>query len=195
MSQDVFRVWFFIGLAAAMAVRLAAVRQSRTTGRDRDPMQPIERVLTTLYPVGLVVLPLGYVAVPWLGFADYGLPVWAAAAGAAVWAAGVWLLWRSHVDLGRNWSVAVHVTDEQTLVTEGVYRRIRHPMYAAHWLMCVGQVLLLQNWLAGWVVVVAFVPFYFLRVAHEELAMIARFGDAYRGYMARTGRVVPRWPN
>ncbi len=194
MYQDVLRVWFFIGLAAAMTIRWVAVREARrTNGRDRVSMRPVERVLTGLYPIGLVVLPLVYVTVPWLGFADYNLPVWAAAAGGAVWAAGGWLLWRSHADLGHNWSAAVRVTDEQALVTEGVYRRIRHPMYAAHWLMCAGQVLLIQNWVAGWVVALAFVPFYFLRVAHEERAMLSHFGDAYRAYMAHTGRIVPRW--
>jgi len=39
---------------------------------------------------------------------------------------------------------------EHRLVTAGVYRHIRHPMYAAIFLWCLAQGLLLPNWLAGW---------------------------------------------
>jgi protein-S-isoprenylcysteine O-methyltransferase Ste14 len=35
-------------------------------------------------------------------------------------------------------------------MTHGVYRLIRHPMYAAIWLLSLAQGLLLHNWLAGW---------------------------------------------
>lgn len=39
----------------------------------------------------------------------------------------VWLLWRSHADLGRNWSPMLEIRQEQSLATQGVYRLIRHP--------------------------------------------------------------------
>ena len=35
------------------------------------------------------------------------------------------------------------------LVTNGIYRRIRHPMYSAFWLWAIAQALLLPNWIAG----------------------------------------------
>ena len=35
------------------------------------------------------------------------------------------------------------------LVTEGIYGRVRHPMYTAFWLWAVAQALLLPNWIAG----------------------------------------------
>src|SRR5215204_5393163 len=64
-------------------------------------------------------------------------------------------------------------------------------MYASIWLWGIAQTLLLQNWIAGWASIVLFVPMYVLRVSREE-QMIEQFGEAYRAYMNRTGRVGPR---
>ena len=57
-----------------------------------------------------------------------------------------WLFWRSHADLGRNWSVHVRVREGHTLVTSGVYSWIRHPMYAALLLAAAGLISVLHNW-------------------------------------------------
>jgi protein-S-isoprenylcysteine O-methyltransferase Ste14 len=72
-----------------------------------------------------------------------------------------------------------------------VYGRIRHPMYAAHFLLGIGQVLLLQNWLVGPANLLVFTPLYLIRVAREERLLLDRFGDEYRAYMERTGRLIP----
>ena len=63
-------------------------------------------------------------------------------------------------------------------------------MYASQWLWGMAQALLLQNWIAGWAGVVLFVPLYVFRVVREERMMLEQFGEAYRAYMNRTGRVV-----
>ena len=79
------------------------------------------------------------------------------------------------------------------LVTTGPYRWVRHPMYAAIWLWSLAQGLMLANWLAGWAAVATLAPLYWIRTPREERMMIAQFGDAYRDYMTRTGRLVPRF--
>jgi protein-S-isoprenylcysteine O-methyltransferase Ste14 len=106
-------------------------------------------------------------------------------------AVAVWVFWRSHVDLGRNWSPSLQLREGHTLVTQGMYRSIRHPMYTSQCLWSIAQTLLLQNWVAGWAGLVLFLPLYLLRVPREEQMMLAQFGEAYRTYMERTGRVVP----
>jgi protein-S-isoprenylcysteine O-methyltransferase Ste14 len=50
--------------------------------------------------------------------------------GTALLGAAIWLFWRSHRDLGKNWSPSLEISAQQTLITHGVYRTIRHPMYA-----------------------------------------------------------------
>jgi protein-S-isoprenylcysteine O-methyltransferase Ste14 len=104
----------------------------------------------------------------------------------------LWLFWRSHTDLGRNWSVTLEVRKGHQLVSNGVYRSIRHPMYASIWLTSVAQGLLLQNWLAGWPGLVTFGLMYFVRISREERMMCEVFGQQYRDYMRQTGRIFPQ---
>jgi protein-S-isoprenylcysteine O-methyltransferase Ste14 len=65
-------------------------------------------------------------------------------------------------------------------------------MYSGIWLFSIAQGLLLDNWLAGWGVVVSFSVMYVLRTPKEEEMMIDHFGSAYTDYMADTGRLFPR---
>lgn len=65
-------------------------------------------------------------------------------------------------------------------------------MYSAFWLWAIAQGLLLPNWIAGLAGVAGFGILFFGRVAREEQMMVQTFGDSYREYMARTGRVFPR---
>src|SRR4029079_16000844 len=57
--------------------------------------------------------------------------------------AALWLFRRSHVDLGRNWSISLEVRDHHALVKDGVYQFVRHPMYSSFFLLGVAQILLL----------------------------------------------------
>lgn len=102
------------------------------------------------------------------------------------------MLWRSHADLGRNWTPTLSLRDEHTLVTDGVYKHIRHPMYAAHYLWAIANVLMLPNWLAGYAFLVASVLQVVTRIKAEEEMMIEQFGEQYESYMNKTGRLIPR---
>jgi len=142
----------------------------------------------------MFILPLIYALTSWLDFADYHLPPWAGWIGVAIFALAVWLLYRSHADLARNWSPQLEILEGHALVTDGVFRYIRHPMYAAHLLWGFAQVFLLQNWIVGFSMLVTFLPGYFYRTRVEERMMIDHFGDEYRSYMERTGRPLPSAP-
>ena len=104
----------------------------------------------------------------------------------------LWLFWTSHADLGKNWSRTLEIQKGHQLVTHGVYRSVRHPMYASIWLFSLAQGLLLESWLAGWSAFVAFAILYFVRIPHEERMMREFFGRDYTDYMAQTGRIFPR---
>ncbi len=108
-------------------------------------------------------------------------------------AGAVFVFWRAHADLGLNWSPTLEIREKHELITGGIYSRIRHPMYASQWLWVLAQPLLLQNWIAGLLNLLVFVPFYFLRVREEERLMLEQFGDRYRTYMQQVGAVLPRF--
>ena len=133
-----------------------------------------------------------YLFTPWLSFADYHLPRFAPWCGAILIGAGLWLFWQSHSDLGKSWSQSLELRKDHELISHGVYRFIRHPMYASIGLWSLGQSLVLENWLAGWCALAAFSLMYLIRTPREEPMMCESFGEQYRDYMKRTGRLFPR---
>lgn len=151
-----------------------------------------ERVLLTLVAIGGTFLPLLQLATGVLSFANYNLPGWAPLIGIALLVPGFWLFWRSHSDLGQNWSVTTELRDDHSLTTTGVYSQIRHPMYTAIWVLFGVQPLFVHNWIAGWSGVLTFALMYIVRVPYEEAMMRDRFGVLYDDYCKRTGRLWPK---
>jgi protein-S-isoprenylcysteine O-methyltransferase Ste14 len=183
-------VWLICGLTW-FALRFAPRQHSRNTPVRYSGRGPREYALLAASLTGLGVVPLIYVVAHIPRFADYPLVPAQAYLGVAVEFCCLWLFYRSHSDLGSNWSVSLDLRERHTLVTTGVYALVRHPMYAGFWLMALGQALLLPNWIAGPCGLVGFGILFFGRVAREESMMIKAFGDEYRTYMRRTARVVP----
>jgi protein-S-isoprenylcysteine O-methyltransferase Ste14 len=105
--------------------------------------------------------------------------------------AALWLFRRSHVDLGRNWSISLELREQHALVKTGVYRLIRHPMYSSFFLLGVAQMLLLSNWLPDASGLLGAGAFYAFRIRREEAMMLECFGDDYRAYMAETKQLIP----
>ena len=183
-------LWLVTGLAW-FALRLIPRQRSRKTPVRYSGRGPREIILLAASLTGLGIVPCIYLATHFPRFADYPLTPPLAYLGIAVEVSSLWLFYRSHHDLGHNWSVSLDLRERHTLVTTGVYALVRHPMYAAFWLMALGQALLLPNWIAGPAGLVGFGVLFFGRVAREEAMMITAFGDQYRAYMRRTARVVP----
>jgi protein-S-isoprenylcysteine O-methyltransferase Ste14 len=187
-----WNVVFFIGLVVYFWIRHKFVQRTRNEKKVVSRFDGLEKgLLAAMFPP-VLLLPLLYLFTPLLGFADYHLPPAVPWLGAATMIASLWLFWRSHSDLGQNWSVSLELREGHELVTHGVYQSIRHPMYASIWLWGIAQGMLLQNWLAGWSVVPVFAAMYFLRTPREEQLMVETFGNDYRSYMQRTGRLLPR---
>ena len=192
MQISPWNIVFLFGLIAYMVIR--GVFKKRVKGKTKivSRVDGRERFLILIMVVGSLLLPIVYLFTPWLRIADYRLPAIVPWFGVAMMAAALWLFWRSHADLGQNWSVTLELRKDHQLVTDGIYRSIRHPMYAAIWLFSLAQGLLLQNWLAGWSAFIAFAIMYFVRTPHEERMMCEFFGQEYSDYMKRTGRLFPR---
>lgn len=189
MDSNILTILYFVGVLAASVIRGAFARRFK---QGRHIQDRLDRVLTALPAFGMLIFPLVYAFTSWLDFADYRLPLWAGGVGVLIFSLGIWLLWRSHADLGRQWSVNVELQEQHRLVTEGVFRRIRHPMYAAHLLWGLAQPLLLWNWLAGFSMLVFSLPLYIYRIPREEKMMTDKFGDEYQEYMQSAGRFFPK---
>jgi protein-S-isoprenylcysteine O-methyltransferase Ste14 len=187
---------YFAGMLAEIGVRWPYDRQRRRIPKTDQRVTPAERSILTVLLLAGFMLPLVFSFTPWLRFADYRLPprlkARSGGAGALLLAAAVWVFWRAHRDLGANWSPSLEIGAGQTLVTRGVYGLIRHPMYTSHLIWGFAQALLLQNWIASPASLLTFPLFYYVRMPAEERLMLDHFGDAYRAYGAKTGRILPR---
>jgi protein-S-isoprenylcysteine O-methyltransferase Ste14 len=117
-------------------------------------------------------------------------PTWLRWAGFGLGITSVGLFAWTHVVLGRFWSPHLQLRPGHRLMTAGPYARIRHPMYSAilGWIMSLGLV-------AANSIPLAFAALgalnFILRIPPEEKMMLQQFGDEYREYMKRTGRLLP----
>ena len=190
--MDIFTAIYFVGILAEMVIRAPLNRRRKQEKISERRVTTQEKTLLGLLFLGMFFIPIIYAATDWLSFADYQLPTWAGWLGVLLLAGAVFVFWRAHADLGLNWSPTLEIREKHELITRGIYGVIRHPMYASQWLWVLAQPLLLQNWIAGWLNLIIFVFFYFLRVKAEEQLMTEQFGDQYRSYMQRVGGVFPK---
>ena len=193
--MDPLNPWFGKAIILASSIAMVLIRaphgqRSRGVKVVRSRRGALEAVLLTLAWVAFFV-PLVWVAAPVFAFADYPLRLVPLLAGTVCLAVGLWLFARSHADLGTNWSVSLEVREKHQLVTRGIYRALRHPMYSALLLYSLGQALVVPNWIAGPSYAVAMSLLVAFRLGPEERMMLEAFGKDYEAYRARTKRLVP----
>jgi protein-S-isoprenylcysteine O-methyltransferase Ste14 len=186
---------FALGLIAYITIRGSFIRQTKSMETVDRRVDLLEQTLLAFVLAGNLLLPLAYLLTPVLAFANCGLPTSAHVAGTLVIPIALWMFWRSHSDLGRNWSPTLEIRENHELVRHGIYAHIRHPMYAAILLFGLSQGLLLNNWLAGWSGMASFVLLYLFRAPREEQMLIEHFSSEYKTYAQQTGRLFPKIRN
>ncbi|HJS20315.1 MAG TPA: isoprenylcysteine carboxylmethyltransferase family protein [Anaerolineales bacterium] len=153
----------------------------------------VSRIAGLLGILGFIFTILYTINPEWLAFASLPLPDWLRWLGVGIALAGFALLQWAQVTLGRSWSDTPRMMKEQTLITSGPYRTIRHPIYTA-FLFILGSTLLISaNWLIGLCWIGMTVLEIVSRIQFEETIMIEYFGDQYRDYMKTTGRLLPKF--
>jgi protein-S-isoprenylcysteine O-methyltransferase Ste14 len=179
-------VCFFVGYGVFVAIR---GRYDRGLGHPQpDAIDALTMVTTGL---GMIVAPLLYVLTPWFDAFGHQAASWLQIGGVSAMVCGLWLFWRAHADLGSAFSRTLGLREDHALVTHGVYRVLRHPMYAAIWLVALSQALLLPNWLAGVAGLIGFLPMYVWRAPREEALLSRAFGESYASYARSTPRLFP----
>ena len=191
MNPLILKIIFTSGIVLWLMIRIPyrQEQQKNTIVDDRRTVQ--ETVIRVLVLIGVLLLPLIYVLSPLLDFANYRLAIWSNGLGVFTLAIALWLFWRAHHDLGKNWSSTLQIREGHTLITNGVYHSIRHPMYTSVLLLCIAQALLLPNWVAGMAGLISFSIAYVTRIGKEEQMLLDQFGEQYEAYRKHTKRLVP----
>lgn len=192
-----FLVLFFGGLA------IRGYARKRQPGLQRSVRERIREaikvegkanfILLVFNGVYLIIATVLYLFfVSWMPWSQLPLPEWLRWIG---FGAGIISLpfnfWVHHT-LGKHWFPSLELKEQHTLVTSGPYSRIRHPMYTVHIVYFFALFLVSAN-LHFLIVFILTIIMIFVRMPREEQMMLDRFGDEYRAYMKRTGRLLPRF--
>ena len=191
MSASIAKLVFLLALVLFGAIRFPREWRALKAPVARVDAGWREWVGVIGAAVGLGILPVMVAVGRIARFADWEFRPVLAWIGVLLFAVALYLFHAAHRELGRNFSSCLVVRQSHTLVTQGIYAYVRHPMYTAFWLWAVAQTLLLQNWLVGIGGLLGFGILFFGRVAQEEQLMRETFGEQYDAFAKRTKRLVP----
>ncbi len=192
--EQPFRIVLIVGSLILFPTIAYHRLKSQATGENLDRRQEGRFILFTLRPVGLASI-LGFVTYlvnpSWMAWSSVPLPSWLRWTGVGLGAvAGGFLIWTVHV-LGKNLTDTVVTRSKHTLVTSGPYRWVRHPFYDAAAFCVLANSLATANWFIFFTGMLAFLLIV-VRTRKEEENLLGRFGEAYRAYVQRTGRFLPK---
>ncbi|MFK7901447.1 MAG: protein-S-isoprenylcysteine O-methyltransferase [Nitratireductor sp.] len=172
-------------------IRFRPNKASRKTSISFTNRAPVERFSMIVSTLGLGVVPAIWVFTGFPKQFDHQTNIFILIVGVIIAVSALILFRKTHKALGKMWSHSLDLREGHKLVSEGVYKNVRHPMYSAFWLWAVALPFLLTNWVAGFAGIVGFGTLYFLRVGQEEKMMEEQFGQEYRDYCERTKRIIP----
>jgi protein-S-isoprenylcysteine O-methyltransferase Ste14 len=92
--------------------------------------------------------------------------------------------------LGNNWGNNIVIYKDHTLVTKGVYKIVRHPLYASIIWMIYSIGILKNNYLVVILNTIIFIPFMYYRAKQEETELKKIFKE-YNNYIDNTGMFFP----
>ncbi|MCF7861524.1 isoprenylcysteine carboxylmethyltransferase family protein [Candidatus Woesearchaeota archaeon] len=94
-------------------------------------------------------------------------------------------------NLGKNWANQIKIYKQQKLVTKGMYRFVRHPLYSSLVLMFYGASIAYLNYAAFLANTFIFIPFMYYRANQEEKLLKDRFKE-YEEYSKKVGMFFPK---
>lgn len=194
LTATIWTYWFTVG---AMIVRL---RRKTRKLVGVVPEQKTERMMWLVWvPLVAAWCALPYLAA-WRSAPPLGLPAFAhdlpyAAlrwVAAAIAVASLLVTFRCWARMGSDWRMDASDANKANLITDGLFRLIRHPIYAFSMLLMLCSAVILPT-LPMLVVAAVHLTLMNLKARNEERHLLRLHGDAYRDYLARTGRFFPRF--
>jgi len=195
MNENIFRILaaliLFTGMGISIYFRTKADRESgEKLSRKADGT-----VLMTIIRVGGLILwlsPFVYLINPaWMTWSKLGLPDWMRWLGVGIGFVNTFGIYWLFSSIGTGITPVSATRKEHKLVTNGIYKYIRHPLYTFGSSMFVAFGMMADSWFVAALGILTFILMA-IRTPKEEANLIAKFGDEYREYMKRTGRFLPK---
>jgi len=194
-----FRIAFWVLFGGLVIMQIYFARRVQQKGeRVTADRTAIERegwgyvVVRSISSLALIAFFVFYaINPPWFGVLSVPFPNWLRWTGVVLGAISFVFYGWSQATLGKEWSFHLQTRQEHHLVVTGPYARIRHPIYLALIVFLTGIALVTANWFFIVLLAISIVVLV-RRIPKEEEMMIQEFGEEYRAYMRRTGRLFPR---
>lgn len=184
-----FRITCGLLLIMQTGARLWMTRNKRASSGSRFYHKTRETIFIRLAGAGVALAYL-YVFLPETSFLDFPMPAILRWIGFALMLAGNLLFIFAHRSLGKQWSAELEIQPQHALITSGVYKYVRHPMYTAFLAFGLGLILLTAN-LLGCAYLPVVSVMIAIRLPAEEAMLKEEFGDAYQAYKAKSSALIP----
>jgi protein-S-isoprenylcysteine O-methyltransferase Ste14 len=177
--------WVIFG-AALLLRRGSSLGEHRT----REPLSWIGLVMQLIsYPIGVT----GFRSTVFSPFVtgQSELNIMLQLLAACIGAYSAWLAMAAIKELGVQWSLQARVLDDHKLVTSGVYRTVRHPIYTAMLGMLISTGLVISHWLVLAIALIIFLAGTKIRVHLEEKLLAEAFGEDFASWRSRVPALIP----
>ena len=198
MNENIFRLVAAVILFTGMGISIYFRRKA-----DKDSGEKLSRkadgtLMMTAIRIGGLILwlsPFVYLLNPkWMAWSKLGLSEairWSGVGLGVLCVFGIYWLFSS---IGTGITPVSATRKEHKLVTHGIYRYIRHPLYTVGSSLFISFGMMADNWFIAALGIFTFILMA-IRTPKEEANLIEKFGDEYREYMQRTGRFLPKLVN
>jgi protein-S-isoprenylcysteine O-methyltransferase Ste14 len=143
-----------------------------------------------------IVMGMAFILLPvspflnWLGIGAV-LILWIAVFGVSIGIVGLAIRYAAFTTLGRFFSRTLREAENHTLITNGIYKYVRHPGYLSDLLIFIGVALAMNNIITMIIIPITFTPAYAYRIHIEEKMLIKIFGKQYCEYQKTSKRLIP----
>ena len=204
-TEIIFKIAFYIvffSFAFVMSYYSKKAKTHQAEGKSRYQQHnenevPLLLKLRAIFGIPFYLGVLVWTFAPkFMEWSTINLPEWMRWAGLGLGLVSIAINAISHralsQKLGADFDPALRLIQVPALVTDGVYARVRHPIYLAFLLMQISLLFLTSNWFIGLCGIAIIVAVIAIRVPEEERLLTNRFGDEYRNYQKRTGALLPK---
>ena len=195
MNENIFRILSALILFTGMGISIYFRRKADNETGEKISRKVDGSAMMNIIRFGGLILwlsPLVYLINPtWMNWSKIGMPEslrWLGVGIGILCALGIYWLFSS---IGSGITPTSATRKEHKLVTRGIYRWIRHPLYTIGSSFIVSFGMMADNWFITAFGILAFILMA-VRTPKEEANLIEKFGDEYREYMKHTGRFLPK---
>lgn len=191
MTENMLLIVLTILFVVTFATRnLLVWKRTGQSIRARDRFVTLSVVTSTLCFV-VAICSANQHVYPFMGAIPLMRHPLTSAVGLALVGISIILVWVVSAQMKDSWRVGVHEDQQTELIQDGLYAHVRNPYFLSYYVLFLGLFLVRPSLVLLLLVGITVFSFHKM-ILHEEAHLLAAHGDAYKEYVVKTGRYLPR---